>query len=271
MIYPNKESTTEDKIITVLSTEWPLSVKQIYLAIKKRYGFKGTYQAIYNLIQSTKKEGILKRMGNDYQLNYEWVKDMSSFFRELEESQKQRTRPRFINEKTTQLTFPRLFDLIHFLLDSFENNFFDTNKKRVLVAHFSHLWFPFVLSKERKITINKLLQENKTVILCRNRNFIDRIVKRFYEAKKVKVILNVNVAHDYELIIHGNCIIQLFIPISLKKKIDKAYNLTRNIFNFTFIEELNEVLYKEINIPVLINRNETLASQIISRSVSGSY
>lgn len=69
----------EDKVIFLLSQEFPLSVKDIHHAVSKGASNKVSYQALHKLIQKLMKEGVLFNDCKRYSLHTNWLYSMKRF------------------------------------------------------------------------------------------------------------------------------------------------------------------------------------------------
>jgi len=71
-----KKRNVREEIISILSREFPLSIKKIYNKIKKEYGLDVTYQAVFKLIKEMTDDGILEKSEMEYKLNINWIKQL---------------------------------------------------------------------------------------------------------------------------------------------------------------------------------------------------
>lgn len=66
-------------IFQVLLSSYPLTARQIYLKIKKNYGFSSTYQAVHKRLQILEKDNIVKKEGLDYFIDKNWLMKIDEF------------------------------------------------------------------------------------------------------------------------------------------------------------------------------------------------
>jgi chromosome condensin MukBEF complex kleisin-like MukF subunit len=87
MVIPilTKGKSTKDKIIDLLSSEWPLSLKRIYGKLKKRYGINISYQATHKAINELVEEKVLQKVKKEYKLNIEWVNNLERFSKKIKD------------------------------------------------------------------------------------------------------------------------------------------------------------------------------------------
>jgi hypothetical protein len=64
-----KPSTTKDAVISILTIEWPLSLRSIFYKIKKQYGYDSTYQAVYKAVKELVEARVLAAKEKQYEIN----------------------------------------------------------------------------------------------------------------------------------------------------------------------------------------------------------
>ena len=74
-----KNKSTKDSIISVLSEDWPLSAREVYLKMRRDYGHKQSYQSVYSAIRRLLLDDVLELRGRKYLLNQEWIKNLEKF------------------------------------------------------------------------------------------------------------------------------------------------------------------------------------------------
>ena len=74
MLMPNFSSgCVKDLCVLLLSNEWPLTAKETYYRIKKRFGVSITYQAVFKTLQELVENDIIKKRNKKYQINIAWL------------------------------------------------------------------------------------------------------------------------------------------------------------------------------------------------------
>ena len=74
-----KPSSTKDAVISILTIEWPLSLRNIFFKIKKQYGYSSTYQSVYKAVKELCETDVLIEKDKRYEINMEWIKKVQSF------------------------------------------------------------------------------------------------------------------------------------------------------------------------------------------------
>lgn len=84
--FTQKDKSTKDLVIDILSKEWPLTSKKIYNKIRKEYGKSITYQAVFKVIDKLSKEGILNKENQEYALNLAWLHELNERMTKIEKN-----------------------------------------------------------------------------------------------------------------------------------------------------------------------------------------
>src|SRR3989338_9163257 len=79
-----KQKSTKDAIISILSREWPLSTKEIHNRAQRQLSLNVSYQAVHKTIKQFEKEGIISKVGREYELNRGRISSTKKSFTNLE-------------------------------------------------------------------------------------------------------------------------------------------------------------------------------------------
>jgi hypothetical protein len=267
---PNiKKNSTKDIIIRILSYQWPLSIKKLKAILKKEYGINVSYQSIYQNLNELIEKEIVDKKNNEFLLNMDWIEQIQEFGRAVEQTYKGNRQIIGSEVESTQITFNSAYDLFKFILEMISNHidtFTEEQKKQgdLQIAHVlqTHLWSPFVASKTDYGLIKKLGSFGSVYYVCKNKSLIDRMLANFYKSFNAKVKLGADVASDSEMYIIGDWVVQVFIPIEVKKEIDRIYSITKDILSFDIIRFYWTVGHQKVDIEVLINKNPSLADRL---------
>jgi len=72
-----------DLVISLLASEWPLSIKSLHYRIKRRHALEVSFQAVYKAVKKLRDEGIVSKEESLYLLNYTWVDSLNKFSSEI--------------------------------------------------------------------------------------------------------------------------------------------------------------------------------------------
>ena len=127
--------TVKEAIISILSMEWPLSAKKLYLRVRKA-GLEVTYQAVHKTLKELLSGEIVEWEDKKYKLSLRWIESNASKYLETLSSYKNED---VINEKLLlkdqiSLTFNNMYDFYLGMLKlmdivaSRQNNKYGLNK-----------------------------------------------------------------------------------------------------------------------------------------------
>ncbi len=74
-----KPKTVKEKVIFLLSSEFPLTVKELRSKIKSQFGESVSYQSVHKELNRLIQEEIVICEKKKYLLNTEWIKQVSLF------------------------------------------------------------------------------------------------------------------------------------------------------------------------------------------------
>ncbi len=74
----------KDLIIVVLAYQHPLTAKQMYYTIKKKFNSPVTYQAVFKMLKTLCHEGVVVAEDKRYALDKQWIKNVKTFMTGLE-------------------------------------------------------------------------------------------------------------------------------------------------------------------------------------------
>lgn len=257
-----KPKNAKDIVITILTYEWPLSIKQIHNRAKKQYSYSGSYQSIYKTLNELSAKEIIIKKGKEYEINVDWVKRVQSFtdivetnyFAEQEASNLVGLKDSSSNQDIITITFKDIFDAEKYLYYFMKDKLFK-KKSRVITYQTNNEWRPiFYLRAEYNYCTRLQKRGHKIYFLSKGNSRIEKEIKKFYTSIGIKYkntkssLLNDTVSFlDYA--------VQIFIPESLREQIRK------NLENMDILK-LREVLSKESFVKMIITKDKELAKEI---------
>ncbi len=79
------ERKVKDAVVGVLSQDWPLSLKQIYFTILRRYSMTVSQQAVYKALKQLVENKVLVKKERKYALSIDWIRSLKELGIRLEE------------------------------------------------------------------------------------------------------------------------------------------------------------------------------------------
>jgi hypothetical protein len=266
----NKPKTTKDFVITILSKEWPLSLRNIFYKIKKGYGYSSTYQSVFKAVNELLEDKTLVKKENTYMINLEWVKDLQSFTDIVETNYYAKEKLDSLsvdgikssnkNANTTILEFESIFDTEKYLYYLTKLHLLKKEKQTVCWYNINE-WRPiFYLRSEYNYYKRLIKRGHRCYILCSGKSEIEKENRDFYKNLGVsfkftsdRMISNIIIFNDY--------VIQIFIPEQMLKQIETNLQ-ERNT------KELIKLLESKTSIKVIITKDKDLAKQMQDKIIA---
>jgi len=154
-----RAENVKDRIIMILSDEYPLTIMQLFRKIKRNYNLSITYQAVRKAIDTLIRKKIIIKKDKTYRINKEWILETKTFFDSLLLRYEQGKRsinvsPEFQKEDYAIYHFDNLLDLDIFwgeVMLNWLNNIKDKEPKEYIACGHYAWWMLINLGRETKI------------------------------------------------------------------------------------------------------------------------
>jgi len=214
--FPNlKKGSTKDCIIRLLTINESLTNQKIYNKLRKEHRISRSYQTIRQALMELVWSGVLIKKGRYYSISVEWIKSTDKFIQLLKSKYIDKKDIKIIDENTKEISLNSLYDMGHFILFSFRDHFFHSNKE--LYMYVQHLWIPFFDSHKRN-KLRDFFLITKNYVYVANSSFIDKILSNFYK-KYCMLKFNVKLDSFFDFIIQGDCIAKIYMSKELRNEI----------------------------------------------------
>jgi len=257
----NRPKNTKDAVINLLTSEWPLTLRQIFYKIKKQYNYSFTYQSVYKAVKELKERKVLLEKDKKYEINVKWVKRLQSFTDIVETNYYTKDRMQNISglkeskagQDLTILTFETIFDAEKYLYYFIKTELLK-KKNKIICFQLTSEWRPLFYLRAEYNYYKKLMKRgHKFYFICSGDSNLEKQYKDFYKSIKTNYkITNQNLSN--ETIVFENYFIQIFIPEKLKTKI-RQYLKKEDATN------LLSVLETKSSIKVIVNKDKDLAAE----------
>jgi len=259
----NKPENTKDAVISILTIEWPLTLRGIFYKIKKQYSYSSSYQSVYKAVKELCEAGILNEKNKSYEINIEWIKKLQSFTDIVETNYYAKQRIHSISgvseskssEDLIILNFDTIFDAEKYLYYFMKNELLKKKDDKICFKMNSE-WRPIFYFRAEYNYYKKLIKKgHKFYFLCSGNSQLENFSKEFYKSLGIKYkFTKENFAND--TIAFSDYFIQIFIPAELKREMSEL--LKKN----NVLKLLENVLQKNSVIKVIINKDAHLANEI---------
>jgi len=258
-----KPNNTKDAVISILTLEWPLTLRNIFYKIKKQYHYSSTYQSVYKAVKELCNMGVLLNNEKKYSIDIEWIKKVQSFTDIIETNYYAKQRIQNISglkesksgEDMIILNFDTIFDAEKYLYYFMKNELFK-KKNDNICFQLSNEWRPiFYLRAEYNYYKRLIERGHKFYFLCSGNSYAEELSKKFYKSLKINYkTVKTNFPND--LLMFGDYFIQIFIPEQIKIKMKECLD------NKDILKLLEEVLQKKTSVKLIINKDSSLANEM---------
>jgi hypothetical protein len=257
----SKGSSSKDLIISVLSSEWPLSAKEIFSRVNKTSMNALSYQAIHKAILLLETEKVLNKDVGKYSLSISWAKELNEFSSFL---LKNLSEGREVFPLNKELVFSSVFEVDQFLTELGKS--LKPTKEDCFALQWSHLWVPLFFSKETYKEMKDLILASNYYCVCPADTPIDRWCEKFWHKEGAREKIGVKGISGIDMLVFRDVIVQVFYPPEIKVAIDKVYSSTKDPIKLDINEFFKTVFERKTKIPVLIIRNEMVAKELFEQT-----
>ena len=259
--------TVKEKIIVLLASEFPLTVKDLKLRIKSTFNESVSYQSVHKELNHLMTDEIIICDNKKYLLNIEWIKQVGLFSDLILSnytSQKKHSINKLLELKndgdSLSFDFESYAQLDNYFLEliNYFNEFFE--KEKTILMHYTHSWWPLLYPLREKQVIGKLkskfygIHGAKTTIdkYCADYNSKIGIVN-YYSALPT-IHWNVNVMGDLIFSFYGDTGINTDIHNFFEKyKEFKTFDL----------KALTDIIEKKGKFRVLVLKDSSYAKSVL--------
>lgn len=248
---------TRELIIESLA-EKPLSLKEIFIRVQKKKSI--SQQAVHKALKNMTNNRILQKIGRIYFLNPLWLSSEKNRIEKLEKRQN------IIREdhSSSLMVFKTLFEMDKFLLE-YVRKIAKSGLHKGIFSYWHHLWWPLFNMRDEYAVLKQVPHKESCYIVCKGNSFVEKWCLKSYENLGFNIAINKNMNLDYDFIVAGNTVIEMFWPDGLKSTVRNVYRKTKNMNNIDMELLERYVFGKEFNIPVRILNDSFLCSMLKSK------
>jgi hypothetical protein len=266
----SKPKNTKDAVISILTYEWPLTLRQVFYKIKKQYGYSSTYQSVYKAIKELTEKDVLTAKEKKYEINTAWIKKVQSFTDIVETNYYAKQKFQNIaglkeskkGEDLIILNFETIFDAEKYLYYFMKTELFKKKNDKICFQ-LNNEWRPIYYLRAEYNYYRRLMERgHKFYFTCSGNTKLEKQLKEFYKSIHVNY-KTIAQSQPHDTLIFQDFFIQIFIPEELKIKI-KNFLEKKDTMRL-----LTEVLEAKSNIKVVINKDKDLAQEVRTQIIKG--
>ncbi|MBI2675433.1 MAG: hypothetical protein HYX24_03175 [Candidatus Aenigmarchaeota archaeon] len=265
--------SVRNAIIDILSVERSLTAKKIYNRVRIN-GHHVSYQAVHKTLKEMTEAGVLIRQGKEYTISLSWVETINQFANKMKSVYSQTiTAMEVLFKDHSNLTFNTVMEMYRYFLE-----FLSSERCRqvmgedISLGYLNHMWFSFIGTEDEQQQFREFMKKATGILFIRGNTSIDNLLAAYYTevGKDVKVYFGVETKLDFDRIVIGNFIIDVYIPEDIEKVFDLTYS-SANVLSDARLSSLYEtILYKQAEINVMISLNSKLAAKLRRQAIEKS-
>lgn len=258
--------TVKEKIIVILSSDYPLSIKEIKSKISLSFSQVVSYQAVHKELNQLIKESIIISQDKKYLLDLTWVKEVS-LFSDLILSNYSKQKRHSINKllelknngDSLSFEFSSLIEIDLYMLEILANfnQIFDKDKK--IIMHYTHNWVPFVAPLKEKEVMEGL--GSRYYSFCKGKCPLDQYACDYERSIGRNVLQTDNEDINWNVNIIGDLVFSYYCEQKIINEVEKFFESATECKDLN-LSKLIDILKKKGQFRVLILKDRNLADKI---------
>lgn len=255
--------SARELIVSLLSREWPLSIKEIYNRLRREHGFSASYQAVHKAVLQAAENGVLEKQGTKYMLNKEWIEGVKKFGAEVDSCYREngtRIDPEKF-EGSAHLRFGSFLEFAKFMINEYFGNFPNPARKAGACI-WNHAYAIVGASEKEHENIKKIFSREPHYGISRCDTFFDRWCSDYLtKAGKKCVTGTATCCCGNDTFVHGDFVMEVFFPSEFREALEKIYSKFSSPQKIDMNEYFETILSSKFEINVLITKNPSLAEK----------
>lgn len=242
----SSKASSKEKIIDILSHEWPLKAKVIHNKLQKEYGKTISYQGTHKIIKELEIGKIVERMEDGYKLDVEWLQKSKKALEGVEKKYLQNNKIQLPEELngSIEIEFETITDLCVSTAELLgSGKLLEGSEDKSYASVLEYGWWPFKFRFEHvKLLYGMAKNPSKLRKIIRKKTPFGKWVQRQYQRTHIQCApIGTKVDIENDIIVQGPYIIEINFDPETKKQIEYYYNKWRNLndcfWEFGFREE----------------------------------
>jgi len=261
-----KEENLRNKIIEVLSEDWPLTGKQIYNRIQRTYNVFVSYQAVHKQLKAMLEEKILSKNKTNYVINKEWVqkiqKNTELIAERIKNEQKGMNLIEMNEGESRNFSFNGILELGWFLIDKVMKAPNPEKKSGLSLWRFC---YSLAGLEEKHLTgFKEACEMNNWHMLVEEENEADKmfgITLKEYGVKEIKFGVKGCATKLSDKMIIGDYVTEIFYPKSFRKLWEIQNRLPKQLAKFNLGKHIQLMRIPQPKMTAIVTKNKELAEE----------
>lgn len=263
--------TLDERIIDILSLQFPLHVKELQKEIFKKYFKKYTPQAIHTSLKFLLSKDIIEKSNSEYQLSTDFILLLDKKIKTIRKNYiEPKTSPFIIKKNSTKIftteSLLELDELWNSMIQAHINHY--NNQEHIYVQAIPHAWFALTNIGEEIQTSTHITQHLKGFYTLINHNtMLDQWIERFYNTKNSYYKIRPNPSpkqFNIQQSVLGDYIITCHYPKEIIEKMNYIFKKTEALTQLYF-QDLIALTQKKYIFEIKLEHSPTKAKTLRNR------
>lgn len=263
------EDDVRSRVLDVLSSEWPLTVRKLHYHLKRDEGVV-TYQEVNKAVRKLVAAGALVETKKQYAVSLEWLGQTKNQVAQLSVP---RNVPRLdfsrLKEQndSISLTFASYAESLYAFLAAAHEDFSNSRHRLPVVSHWYRACPSIAIAREHFFPVKRFLESRPHYVLCCGNSKLDVLLMDFWKEFGSKVKFGSSSAFSANVVVTEDRVIQLFLTPQLKAALDDLYE-SSNSASVNLGGLYRHIFSWEHPVSVVVTKNAALAEQIRVETLS---
>ncbi len=270
-------SSTQEKIVSILSERWPLTAKEIYNTLIREFGMEVSYQAVHKILTDLEENRVIEKSAKNYELSDQWIKRGKGFFTEIDKRYsdsfgKYEIDPNFEGTITLEFKDYSLFCVT--IARIMASKALVGNGPNIVITLMKYGWWPFKFKFKDLELLATMTKNNPKAyaILTNDTPFGRWILKQYVRVGGIAAPIGTEIGLKEDMLIQGDSIAEIKFSDESLKIIKESYGELHGLDDLYRKFGLRKQP-PEMHATVKITKNpalsELLRKQIIDRYFKG--
>ena len=270
-LFEGKPVSVRDKVFTVLTLKFPLSLIEILNEVKKQYNVSVSFQAVRKAVLELVDAKVLVKDGKKFAINTQWILNLTKYAGMLQRqyftSPESKTKTKVeVGPNVAVYTFPRLLDM-DFVWNSIVREHFASKPEppKFITYEAAHLWFVVVTLAQETELMKELYEQGIALYyICRGKSLLDLWTVKHYNEIGVhckQLQMPKDFTPGYNIGVYGNLVISTTYPAETARKMDVFFKKYKKIEDAS-LAEIYEVVHEPMSVTITVINDPVLAKNI---------
>ncbi len=248
--------TTKEAVLQILSEKQNLTAKELYAEVVKETKKNVSYQALHKTLQQLEKEMVVQRIQNKYSLHPNWLQALGRW---LEKTKNQAATESKQSKKPEIRVFNSIIDTGRFLI--FDYFHYPNPKNKISVCIWKRMYSLIGLSKDEVEGVRETMGKEHFRVVSESNTIVDQFIAEAFEQMGGKVKLGVPNPEDFDSIVVGDYICEIYFSAIHKKNWKAHWERPKKMDEFD-LEGTLKIMHTAYDTKIIVYHDPVRAQQI---------